>query len=485
MCSSRSDSGGSPVPDTDLRESETIEFKESWGEAALESVAAFANHNGGSVWLGIRDDGTTKGADDGDSTIQKISDQAVDRLGLRPSIQARTRDGKPVLEIIVQPSDDLVTCRGRYLTRVGSTNREMTPEQVVRHLLQRSGTTWDGLAVPRDTPAGLIKREAVRTFLALAHARLPGLQADESIDRVLANLDLTIEDHPRRAAVLLFGEPQRLFPAARVRVARFRAGQIIGEFESVGNLFEQLDRTLAALRNFLEVRQEIKTTGSTLADLQRREVWQYPLDALREAVVNALVHRDYGTLGDIQIRVLDSELTIWSPGGLTGGLTPADLAREGHVSRRRNEFLAGAFYLAGLVERWGTGTTRMITACLAAGLPPPEFEETQGGVRVTFRTDPWTPERLREMSLNNRQIAAVAAVRNHRAISGGEYQRLTGASKQTASRDLDALVRLGVFRREGSRGPAVRYVLSSVDLGTGATALANGNGLNRPTMGSE
>lgn len=473
------------MPETDVRESETLEFKESWGDAALESVAAFANHRGGSLWLGVRDDGSAIGRSFGDAAIRTITEQIADRLGLRPSIQAQSRDGKPILEIAVQPSGDLIACGGRYLTRVGATNRQMTSEQVVQHLLQRTGQTWDGLPLPLNAPADPIRPEAVRAFLSRAQARLPGIQPDEPIDRVLANLDLMTEDRLRRAAVLLFGEPTRVFPAARVRVGRFRAGQIIGEHECTGNLFEQLDRTIAALRNFLEIRLEIASTGSTLEGLQRREIWQYPLDALREAVVNALVHRDYGTLGDIQIRVLDDELSIWSPGGLPVGITAAELVLDDHTSRRRNEFLAGAFYLAGLVERWGTGTTRMLALCRAAGLPTPEFEETQGGLRVTFRTDPWSPRHLREMGLNDRQVAAVAAVRTRRAISGGEYQRLTGASKQTATRDLEALARLGVFRREGSRGPAVRYVLSSTEPGTASTAPASGNGLNGLTMGSE
>src|SRR5207253_168225 len=153
----------------------------------------------------------------------------VDRLGLRPSIQRRRRSGKRLLEIAAQPSADLISCRGRYLTRVGSTSREMTSEQVVQHLLQRSGQTWDGLAMPEGSSNAGIRAEAVHAFIRLAHDRLPELQPDEPVERVLANLDLAADGRLRRAAVLLFGEPGRLFPSARVRVARFRAGQIVGD----------------------------------------------------------------------------------------------------------------------------------------------------------------------------------------------------------------------------------------------------------------
>ncbi|MHB8573776.1 MAG: ATP-binding protein [Dehalococcoidia bacterium] len=449
------------MPDTRLRESETVEFKENWGEAALECIAAFANHRGGSVWLGLRDDGAVVGASDSDSAMRKISEQIVDRLGLRPSIQRHDRDGNPVIEITVQPSADLTACRGRYLTRVGSTNREMTQDQIVQQLLQRSGQTWDALPMPAGATEPTIETDAIRPFLRLAHDRAPALKPDDPVDLVLANLGLLVDGRLRRAAVLLFGVPEAVFPSARVRVGRFRAGQIVGDHTISGGLFSQLEGTIATLRNLLEIRQDIHPAGSSLEDLQRSETWQYPLEALREALVNALVHRDYGALGDIQVRVEDEQLAIWSPGLLPAGITPADLSREGHLSRRRNGLVATVFHLAGLVERWGTGTTRMIAACIAQGLPPPAFVEIQGGVQVTFRADPWTPDHLRALGLNARQSMAVSAVRRGGNLSSSDYQQLTGSARQTAVRDLDGLVRAGVFQRTAERGRFVRYTLAS------------------------
>lgn len=275
----------------------------------------------------------------------------------------------------------------------------------------------------------------------------------------------------RHAAILLFGEDsQAQFPTAQVHVGRFGAdGSILDDRRIGGDLFTQLDEIVARLRSYLQVRLEMRSeptdgVGDALESLQRREVWEYPLEALREALVNALIHRDYAALGDIQVRVSEDRLDVWSPGGLPAGLSSEDLRREGHISRPRNPLLAQVFYYAGLVEGWGTGTTRMIAACLSQGLPEPEFREEAGGLRVTFRTNQFAPERLSAMGLNERQVRALADLNSRgseQEITNQQYQDITGASRATASRDLDEVLDRGLLRRIGRTGRGTRYVLGA------------------------
>lgn len=253
-----------------------------------------------------------------------------------------------------------------------------------------------------------------------------------------------------------------MFPSLQVRVARLVGGAIADERPPItGNLFKQVDDLVQALRHLLEVRLEVPVAGerADLERLQRREVWEYPLDALREAIINALIHRDYAQIGDIQVRVSENSLDIWSPGGLPDGVSVEDLHRPGHVSRPRNPLLAQVFYYAGLVEQWGTGTTRMITACRAAGLPDPGFWEEAGGVRVVLRKERFTRERLEAEGLNHRQVQAMLELRGSGTITNQAYQRLTGASKPTATRDLDNLVKRGLIKRVGETGRGTRYQL--------------------------
>ncbi len=146
------------------------------------------------------------------------------------------------------------------------------------------------------------------------------------------------------------------------------------------------------------------------------------LEALREAVVNALIHRDYTYPADIQIRLEEDRREVWSPGELPSPLTPEALYGP-HSSVLRNPLIARAFYFAGVIERWGTGTTRIIRLCREQELPEPDFAHCQGGVRVTFLKDPYTPERLRQMGLNERQIRIIAVLRDVESASVSELHR--------------------------------------------------------------
>jgi len=165
------------------------------------------------------------------------------------------------------------------------------------------------------------------------------------------------------------------FVQAQLRIGVFRSPtEIVDSHDFGGTLWEQLDGAMERFRRLLQVRFEIKVTEPTLEGLARKEVWEYPLDAIREAVINALIHRDYTDTADIQIRVYDDELSIWNPGGLPPELSVEQLRQPQHLSRPRNPLLAQAFYYAGYIERWGTGTARILTLCREQGLPEPEFD---------------------------------------------------------------------------------------------------------------
>ena len=155
---------------------------------------------------------------------------------------------------------------------------------------------------------------------------------------------------------------------------------------------------------------------------------EFPFKAVREAVVNALIHRDYTSTGRVQIRVYDDRMVVSNPGGLAEGLTTGDLLREPHASLPRNPILAQVFYHAKLVEQWGSGTLRMRDACRAQGLPDPEFQSTATSFSVTFRRDDLSDDSLKRRGLNPRQIQGIQHVRRHGSIKNSEYQAITGAA---------------------------------------------------------
>jgi ATP-dependent DNA helicase RecG len=221
-----------------------------------------------------------------------------------------------------------------------------------------------------------------------------------------------------------------------------------------GPIIEQVDDAMDFIRKNISVK--FVMTGRPA----RKEVWEYPLEALREGIVNAVCHRDYTLPSNVEVRIYDDKLMVWSPGGLPYGITLEDLYKP-HSSVLRNKGIAGVFYDAGLIEQWGSGVDKMRHTCRDAGLPEPGFEEYQG-FRVTFRKDIYTEEYLQGLGLNERQIKAVMYVKVKGRITNKEYQKLTGISRQMATIDLNELVAKNILERIGKVGKGVAYQMTKL-----------------------
>jgi len=219
-----------------------------------------------------------------------------------------------------------------------------------------------------------------------------------------------------------------------------------------GTIVEQIDEAMDFIRKNISVK--FVMTGKP----QRDEVWDYPLEAIRESIINAVCHRDYTMPSNTEVRIYDDRLTIWSPGSLPLGITMEDLLKP-HGSVLRNKGIGAVLYDMGLIEQWGSGIGKMQNLCSLAGIPEPHFEEYQSGFLVEFRKDIYTEEYLRKLGLNERQINAVAYVKEKGKITNKEYQELTGVSRQMATIDLSEMVKKSVFERIGKAGKGIAYQL--------------------------
>ncbi len=234
----------------------TVEFKRQWTDRALEDLAAFANTRGGTLLIGVREDGEIVGAPTDDREIQRIANLITSHLGITPSIRIVKMEGQKVLEIRVEPAQGLIAYGGRYFRRVGSTNRDFPTEELARHLLERSGRTWDGL--PSEWPLDEISPEALEYFSRLARHRLSHLDPSNPA-QTLQNLELLEGKRLKNAGVLLFGKrPQRLFPHAQVRIGIFRGPEILDSHDFKGTLWEQLEGAMERFRQVLRVRFDIR-----------------------------------------------------------------------------------------------------------------------------------------------------------------------------------------------------------------------------------
>jgi len=448
-------------------ESENVEFKEQWNDHGLEALASFVNTKGGTLLIGVRDNGTVIGWTGDDRAQQTIINQIVEILRVQPSVSVQQEKKKPVLVIEVRPGTTLATCRGRYFQRVGNTTREIPAEQLGRYFIAKLGVQWDSIA--DNYTLEQIDPAAIKRFYELAKNRLPFAREDESVESLLQKLELIRDGKITRGAILLFGKnPQASFTSAQIHMGRFKdAITIIDDKILKGNLFSQVDAAVQLFQQYMQVRYEFGEKSAKtepLSAMQRTEIWDYPIKALREAVINALIHRDYFQTGsEIQIRVYDDRVQITTPGGLTGGMTVDELRQEGHRSLPRNTLLAQVFYYGELLEKWGTGTSRMITLCQNHGIPEPEFSAHPDWFSVTFTKDFYTDERLLALGFSERQVQAVRYVREQGVITNKAYRELTGMSPRAALRELTDLCTREILIKQGTTGRNTVYLLKKLN----------------------
>jgi ATP-dependent DNA helicase RecG len=252
----------------------------------------------------------------------------------------------------------------------------------------------------------------------------------------------------------MFGkDPVRFYPGAFVKIGRFSKSDTDLRFQEVeeGNLIVLLRNVLEQLIYMFFIRP-VEFEG-----MYRIEKHEYPVPAVREMLLNALIHRTYmGAF--IQIRVYDDKISIWNDGMLPEGMSLEKL-KQPHSSKPRNLIIADVCFKGGLIDAWGRGTIRIIDTCKEAGLPEPELIERDGGFLVTLFKDNLTEEQLVKLGLNPRQVKAVLYVIEKGKITNSEYQEINDISERTASRELSELAKTNVLEQAGSFGAGSYYQL--------------------------
>ena len=435
-----------------LGETETVEFKESPSDGFYKTVSAFSNTRGGKIFLGIDSNSKIKGIDPSAEFLENLTNSIVNKLNTYPEIETIDIQRRRIILFRIVRSGFLVSYEGRYYERVGNTTREISEDRL-RALLS-SKKTWDSLIGSFSLEE--IDTETIKQFVRLAvdKNRLPKASLNEPVEVVLKKLVLIQEDKLTNGAILLFGkDPQKFFVNLCVRIGRFKTETVIIDDKwAKGNLFNQFGETLSILRQNISVCYDIK-------DIEREDIWDYPIPSLREVVMNALVHRDYfNTANFTVIKVYDDHVWFFNPGGLPEGIT-IDQLKIHHQSFLRNPLIAKVFYLAGFIDQYGSGTVRMVEWMKDAGLPEPEYKEEQGGFSVYFYKDVYTEENLRKMQLNERQIKAVLYVKEKGRITNKVYQEICNVSKPTASKELSGLVNKNLFEKIGITGKGTSYIV--------------------------
>ncbi|MGB8320768.1 MAG: ATP-binding protein, partial [Ignavibacteriaceae bacterium] len=347
-----------------------------------------------------------------------------------------------------------ISLRGRYYIRSGSITRELTGNALNDFLIKKSGKTWDDLIEERASNND-IDNKSISRFIKISEStnRLPVVTGLTNFE-VLEKLRLTEGKKLKKAAIILFGkDPGKFYPNTFVKIGRFGKTDFDLLYEEVeeGNLFTILQNVLQQLnRKFFK--NPIDFEG-----MQRIEKGEYPVAAVREMLLNALVHRSYSGAA-IQIRVYEDKINIWNEGTLPSELT-LDLLKKQHPSIPRNPIIADVCYKGGFIDTWGRGTLKIINSCKEAELPEPEIKEAFGGFSVTIFKDILNEEQLKKLGLKDRQIKAVLYVKENGKITNKEYMSLCNVSRITATRDLQNLVDRNVLKFSETKGAGAYYGL--------------------------
>ena len=446
-------------------ENTTTEFKENFDQEAIETAAAFANTDGGTILIGVSDRQKINGITIGKETLRDISNRMSQATEPRvtPEIQSVEVDNRSVLLIhITQSAIKPVAVRGRCYKRVGNSNRVMSPQEIAQMHLNATGQTWDGLSVA-GTGIDDIAEKKVEWYLTRRETvrNVPKPQ-DMNMTDLLRNINgISDAEQSTHAGILFFGKyPQRFFYNAQLRVVKFKGTSVlhpvIDRLDCTGALWEMVD----AAEEF--IRKNIRLLSfRTSKSFQRDDKFEYPLDALREAIINALIHRDYQKSADVRVFIFDTRVEVISPGTFPEGVSPDEPVHE-PVNPTLSQFM----YDVGFIERYGAGIRMMRRLSEEWGNEAPRYKFHPLETTIIFESpiQETTYIEIDDISeeLNERQKNAFSYVQKNGKITKRKYMEINRVSHRIAYEELRDMINKKLLSMVG-KGRGTKYARKVTD----------------------
>lgn len=466
---SKLETNGTPVlstADRDLLRQPEGPMLERKAKADITAIArvvcAFLNTNGGRVLVGVEEDGRIIGVPNPKATLEKLRATLFGQLSPTASFlisMMQTEQDKTVLLLEVTPgADGPYAFKGSIYTRDGERDRQAKAEEV-RAMVRKLDEVprWEAQTTMQLAIADLDAQELTRTSREIFERRFT--QLPEEPEALLKALYLVRGGQLTNAAVVLFAEePAKLLPQTRIRAVAYASDEHENLLDN--QLFEgHIFSLYGQLQGFLQKHLAIKAQLEDEPNGARTEQPAYPAAALREALWNALMHRDYSSLeGGIKLTLYPQRLELWNSGRLPDGVTVSEL-RAGGLSHPRNPDLAHVLMLRGRIERLGIGGRRIVEACRAAGLPMPKWEERGGGTQLTFYLRKEVTGQAASNQLLDRITTYLRDLEPGQRFTAREYQQAAAAdfSERQGRLDLGQMIKVGVVERRGN-GQHTYYV---------------------------
>lgn len=413
-----------------------------------EEVCAFANAAGGTLLIGVDDKNTIQGITF-DNAKRSALQNSIGEISptLHCEIYTAEVEGKEIIVIEVPSGDNKpYVLSGAIYVRQGPNSQKLTTVEEMRDFFQQADRIYfDEAPCKAIDIAKDITKENIRQFRELA-----GFNSTIADEQIFNNLKLYTKDtFLKNGAVLFFAQtPEQFFEKAVVRCIAFEGTDkrfIIDDKVMSGTLYQQFLQAMEWLKGKLNVRYDIEGAGSQ----PRKEIWEIPEIVFREAIINALAHRDYYEKGArITIELFEDRVELSNPGGLVSGIPRNEFGKR---SLSRNPLIFGLFERIRMVEQIGSGIVRMRDLMKEAGLTPPEFT-IDGLFTVVFRRpfdfEKWV-ERWVEKLTDNR-VKILREVHRNNRVTKRELEREVGISASAIDNNIDVLKELGLLEREGS-----------------------------------
>ncbi len=431
-------------------ENERVEFKRSADTRSLaETICAFLNTNGGIIVMGVGDDGRIFGVDP-----TKAREKVSEALGsIKPYPKVRTETikigSKTLLIVYVGKSDKIHSYRNLVYVRIGASNRPLSVEELIERASESLIVRFDEL--PSSAPPEAIDRELVKEFLD-KRERIRGVKVRGTIEENLELLKIVTRKNaelvPTNGGILFFSKyPQRWIPQAKVHLMWFNDESMTSYRDS--RFFEgPIWKIIDDIEEYFY--KNLRRIGGEVIGWKRTEVMEYPVRALREAVTNAIIHRNYFDPSEVKIFIFPMRIVIRNPGSFPPGVTP-----DNPVHRPRNPLIAQYMYDIGYIEKYGYGIKMMKEECEKHPLVKLEFNIRPYMTEVIFR------KTRKEIILDNIDREIIRLLRENGELSSGEIAEKLGKTKPTIIKHLKKLLGLGLVEVKG-KGPTRRYKLSQL-----------------------
>lgn len=422
------------------------------------TVCAFLNSRGGTLVIGVNDSGRVTGVADAakraDSLRMFLRNAISPRVLVSVNVDSVENGAKVVTVEVPAGRDRPYVSAGSIFVRHGKETQAAAGD-VIRRIVQEQAfepVRWErGIASGVDV-SDLDTEEIRRTVSEAKQTRGYAFRDSEDLSEVLTDLSLLQQGRLTNAAAVLFGAaPARSLPQSRIRITAFstdKGSDYLDDRVLEGHAFSLLEQAFSFVRQHIRISAAFQP-----GQVERTSRPEYPFEALREGIVNAIVHRDYSLAsGGVTVGVYPERIEIWNSGQLPKELSVQDLKRS-HPSLPGNPDMAHVFYLRGIIERIGRGTIKIVEQCKAAGLKPPEWKATASGITLTYFGG------QQPLRLNRRQKELLQSLGEGQIIEPADYYaKMEGViSQRQAQRDLSSLAAGSWLRQEGE-GPATVYV---------------------------